>query len=92
MAFLDNTGIVASIITGLTNDVTGSLFLTYLMIIFLLVVFAIALRIPIEYTVIVVFPVMGVILAYNGDFLGITGAFAIYLAIIIAKNFFISRS
>lgn len=92
MNFINPDGILSAMFTGLTNDITGSLFLSYLLIIFFIMVFMGAFRIPIEYSVLIVFPLLGVVLAFNGDFIGVTGAFALYIAVIIAKNYFITRA
>lgn len=88
MVFFNETGIMGTVIIGLTNNVTGSLFLTLLLIVILLLVVAALFRISIEWTAILVMPVLIVLMSYEGLFLPVGGVFVIYLAVILGKNFF----
>ena len=89
-SFLNNTGVVGDVINGLSGDVTGSLFLTLLLVLLLLFGLAIAFRIPIEYTALFVTPLMLALMAGGGaEFLMFGTLLLIYLGIIFGKNFFI---
>lgn len=74
----------------MTTNVTGSMFLSTLLIsLFLLVIAAAFFRIPIEFTIIILLPIHLAFLACIGaDWLGITGTFLIYLGVLLGKNFF----
>lgn len=86
---IDLSGVTYSILAGLTNNVTGSMFLTTLLISLLLITIAMGCRIPIEISMIILLPLHIALLACLGtDWLAITGTIVIYLGILLAKNFF----
>lgn len=87
MVFL-SSGWIADLLNGLTANVTGSVFLTLLLITILIIFFAFAFRIPIEFTVILVFPLMIGFAAYYTTYMAVAGVAMIYLALLVAKNFF----
>lgn len=76
-------------IQSFTTDVTGSLFLTLLLIIFGMILVAALFRIPMEMTVILVLPTLIVFASFTNGFLSILGAALIYAGVIFAKNIFI---
>lgn len=90
MAFL-SAGFIADLINSITTNVTGSLFLTLLLLVFLIMGFALAFRIPVEFTVILIFPLLVGFAAYSSAFMPVTAVGIIYLAVLIAKNFFFWR-
>ena len=81
-------GVTYNVLAGLSISTTGSLFLTMLFIVFLLMIVAVAMRIPVEFTAIIVLPLALTLLACDGDWLAITGLLLIYLGILLGKNFF----
>lgn len=81
----NNTGMWGDVIGGLTN-ITGSLFLTLLVMLILLFVFCMMFRIPVEATAILVVPVCIVMMAFSGALIPVGGLLLIYLAILFAKN------
>lgn len=86
--FYNETGLLGQVIDGMTVNVTGSIFLTLLGLVILLVLFAVIFRIPIEFTAIFLMPLFFVLMAYrSADFYPIGGVFLIYLGILFAKNF-----
>ena len=85
--FLDQSGFIASIITDLTNNLTGSLFLTLMLIMVFFIVIALMFRFPIEISAIILAPLFLVFMASTGEFVAVGGVVLIYLGIIIAKNF-----
>ena len=67
---------------------TGSVFLTLLFIILLILIVFVILRLPIEFSAIFILPLLLVLMAYDAAFYPIGAVFLIYLAVILAKNFF----
>ena len=80
-----------AILNGFTNDISGSWFLTFLLVILVLMLIALALRIPLEFTAVIVMPLLLAMLSFSSDFTGVAGVFVIYLGILLAKNFFFGR-
>ena len=85
---LSSTGVLYSVIEGLTNSVTGTYFLSLLVIVLVLMAIVMALRLPVEVSAILVLPLFLALLACDGDWLSIGGVILIYLGIILGKNFF----
>ena len=70
-------------------NVTGSFFISTLMLSFALIAIGLGCRIPIEITIIILMPLHLALLAcVGGDFLAITGTMLIYLGILLGKNLF----
>lgn len=82
---LNEAGFVGQVILGM-NDITGSLFLTLFCILVILLVAALALRIPLEAISVLYLPLLITLTAYTSEFLALFGCFLIYAGIIIAKN------
>ena len=87
--FLNQTGIIGQAFNGLTNNVTGSVFLTGLLILIVLMVIAFMFRLPLELTVIFLIPIILVFMAFNTGWVAVGGLIFIYIAVILARNFFI---
>jgi len=88
--FINETGFIGQIVADTTANVTGSLFLTLLSIVVILILIAVMLRIPIEFTAIFIMPLLIVLMSspYGGSFTAIGGVFLIYIGLLMAKNFF----
>ena len=86
MAFMNDSGFMYALIDGLTTNVFGAPFLTFLFIMLILISSAIAFRMPIDYTVLFILPLGLAFMAYSGQFIPIGGALLIYTGLIIAKN------
>lgn len=86
MVFYNETGTFGIIISYMNSDVTGSLFLTLLFMVLAVLAICALFRIPIEFSAILVLPLLLVMMAYVGEFLAIGGVFLIYLGILFAKN------
>lgn len=80
---------IGIIIAQASTNVTGSQFLTLFGIILAIIILAMAFRIPLEYTVILVFPVLVVFAAFDAGFMTIFGVALIYMAVLFANNYFI---
>lgn len=87
--FFNQTDFIGLIIINFTNNVSGNLFLTLLCLMFAVIMFFLALRIPIEFTAILVLPLLIVFMAYGGgDWKPIAGVMLLYLGIIFGRFFF----
>ncbi|MCA1800045.1 MAG: hypothetical protein LC650_01980 [Actinobacteria bacterium] len=82
---INSTTVPGSVVLAMTNDVTGSLFLT-LTAIMLLVFFACALfRMPMEVSLIVMLPLIIHTMAVSDQFLAIGGFAAMYAGVLFGK-------
>jgi len=87
--FLNCTQIIGQVIQSATETTTGSLYLTFLFIILLLVVIGMIFRIEFEYITIVTLPLFLALMSYYQQFLALGSVIFIYLGILITKNFII---
>lgn len=83
-----NDSTAQAVIVGLSG-LTGNLFTSLLLIVFLLIVVCIVLRIQIEWIAIFLLPLLLTLWAYDASFIALGGTFLIYLGLVLAKNFFI---
>lgn len=92
MGLFNETDIIYTVVNGLTTNVTGSPFLTLLLITAGILLFAFAFRIPLEFTVILVFPLLvGFAVEGGAQFFTVLGVAMLYVSVLIAKNFFFWR-
>jgi len=84
----NTTGTIGVILQYATTEVTGSIFLTLLGIVIGLMVLCMLLRLPMEFTAILVLPLLLGCASYYSEFTAILGVFLIYLGVIVGKNFF----
>ena len=85
---INNTGELGVIFEYLTYNVTGSMFLSLLAFVIVLLGVALMFGIPLEWTALLVFPLLVVMVAIEGQLLPVLGVAIFYIAIIMAKNFF----
>lgn len=86
---IDLSGVTYSVLAGLTNNVTGSMFLSTLVISFILITILLGCHIPIEISMIILLPLHLAFLAcLGGEWLGFVGVILIYLGILLGKNMF----
>ena len=78
------------IIIGLIN-ITGSFFLSLLLIIILMITLALVLKIPIEFTAIFILPLLLTLTAYESQLISVLGAILIYLGVLLGKHFFFKK-
>jgi len=89
MGLFNETGLIYVVTNALTVNVTGDLFLTLLLIVLMFMLFAFAFRIPLEFTAILVFPLLiGFAVEGGAGFMPILGVGIFYLTVLLAKNFF----
>lgn len=86
---LNCTDTIGQVITGMTSNVTGSLFITFLIIILLFMAVAIMFGIRMEYTAIIIFPLILAFMIVSKDFMAFGAILLIYIAIIATANFFL---
>lgn len=89
MAFFDTTSIFGVILIELTNNVTGSLFLSLFFILSILIVICLGFRMPLELTIPLVLPFVLVGLTIVGGLLPTLGIIILYMAILFTKRFFL---
>ena len=81
----NSTGIFGQVIEGLTVDITGSLFMSLLMLTILLVAILLAFRVPLEFQAVLIAPLLFTLMAYSQEVLAIGGVLAIFMGIIFAR-------
>jgi len=87
--FINATETIGLILGIASNESTGSLFLSLLIFMIILFAFCLMFGIPIEYSAIIMLPLVLSCMAYYQEFYVIGGVIFIYLAIIITKNWII---
>jgi len=87
MSSLIEMGVTGSFLIGL-NSVTGSLFLSLLLIAFLFMILAVAFRMPLELSAIFILPFLIVCASVEGQMWAVLGVFLIYTGVIVGKNIF----
>jgi len=96
VSFMYNSSqIIGQTIDGATTNITGSIFLTVLALIILLLVIGVIFRIDYIWVITFIVPVVLVIIAFGND-VGIGSEFnvigilvGIFLAILLARNWFL---
>ena len=88
MVFINETGIMNTLLIEATNNLTGDIFITLLLLMIIIIAFFLMFRIPIEATAIFILPLLLTFMSYYSNFVAIGGLFLIYLAVLFAKNFF----
>lgn len=84
MVFIDSSMGLA-LIDGLIG-ITGSLFLSMLMLVAIFMVLALALRLPLEFTAIFILPILLVTASFTGNIIPVLGVGLIYLGFLLGKN------
>jgi hypothetical protein len=85
--FINTTETLGVILAQGTNYTTGSIFLSLLVFLFLLLAIALLFGIRLEYTAILVLPLLISYMAYYGEFIAVGSIFLIYLAMIFSHQF-----
>jgi hypothetical protein len=80
--------ILGGMIINYTNSVTGNMYLTLFSMMFMVFLFFIAMRIPVELTAILLIPIVMVFMSYyGGEWKGFAGILLIYVAILFGRFF-----
>lgn len=90
MVFINDSGVIGVIVKAGT-DLTGSLFLTVLLIFLALIVLSFMFKLPLDFLAPIVLPIFIVSMAYSTEFLAIGGLLLIYLAVVFSKMFWLNR-
>lgn len=69
------------------NQVTGSLFLTLIIITLVIMLIVLACGIPVEFSLVFLIPFHLAVLSYSGEWMSVAGSFLIFGGLIFAKNF-----
>jgi hypothetical protein len=89
--FYNSSEIIGASIDAATTNITGTQFLTLLVVMLFLVLLLAVLRVPLEYGVLLIMPVLIILAAFEGGFLALFGVVLIYMGILFAKYYFTSR-
>jgi len=87
--FINETGVIAGVLEIATNNVSGSLFLSLFIIFMVLFLICLALRIPLEFAILLMLPLVIVLAAYSSDWTPVLGLFLIMTAVFFARNWFV---
>ena len=85
--FLNTTETIGIVLGTATETTTGSVFITLLMVVVLLVTMCILFGIVLEWTALFILPLLLSYMAYYNEFIGIGAVILIYLSIVFTKNF-----
>lgn len=86
MAFINWTESVGIIMANATTTTTGSLFITLLVVLLFILAMALMFGIELEYTAILVLPLMLAYMSHYSDFVAPGFVILLYMAFIITKN------
>jgi len=83
---INSTGLIGTILIAGTESLTGSIFITLLLIYLFLMGIAMLLQIPLEFVLIVLLPITIGLMAFYSSFIGVGLLFVIFIVFIIAKS------
>lgn len=86
---INQTGIIGSLLTNVTINITGDVYLTFLLLFVGLLMFLLAFRIPLEVAIIVLSPILIMFSAFIGGFQLTLVLTLLFIGFILAKFFFI---
>lgn len=87
MSFINMSNFVGILIGKATEDITGSLFITLLLLVLVLIAFAMLFQIPLEWTTIFILPLLLGYMAYYKEYVIIGSVAFIYLALVFTQKF-----
>jgi len=91
MTYIQQGGLMEQFITHLGMNVTGEYFLPVLMIVLFIILVAIGSQIPMEWTAVLVLPVLITGMAYDSNWGTYLTVIIIYLAALVSKIWFLNR-
>jgi hypothetical protein len=89
MVFINSSQTLGIILAQGTATTTGSLFLSLFVLLAFFLAMALMFQIKLEYTAILILPLLLAYMAFYRDWIAVGTVILIYLAIIFTKNFFI---
>jgi len=82
----NETGIIGTAIIGLTNSITGDIYLTLFSLFFVIMMFFLALNLPIELSTILILPLMILFMAESSvDWKPVAGILVLYLSLVFGR-------
>lgn len=87
MDFINTSQIIGQVVQQGQNNVAGSLIVLLLIIILILITVAMMFGIPVEFTALIILPLLLSYMAYFKEFLQVGIVILIYLAFIVTKRF-----
>jgi hypothetical protein len=87
--FINNTGTLSGIVGVMTQNVTGSLFLSLFLIFIVLLFVTLALKVPMEYAILFMLPLLIVQAAYYSEWNALLGVSLIIIGVFFARNWFV---
>ena len=88
VALTNSSELTYALIRGLTDNFTGADFLSIAVIVFGLFLLTVLLRIPIEFSLIYIIPILLVVGVMYSQLLIMLGIVLVMVALIMAKNYF----
>lgn len=88
MVFINDTGLIYSFLEAFSNNVTGDFFLTLFFLFVFVLALTFAFRIPIEFGLLFLVPLVLALGVYNGTFAGILFAVLFFIGFVLTKFFF----
>lgn len=89
--FINSSSTSAVIVQGLYDNVGGSWFATIMLIVLFVMLIAIIMRVPLDFTAIIVLPLLVSCAIYVPDFKAVLGVFLIYVGALVGKNILFNR-
>jgi hypothetical protein len=90
MQLFEPSDTIGGLISAITYDITGSQFLTVLLLTVLVFLLFMAIAtpfgLPLEFSVILILPLHIALISYNTSLMAIGGVFLIFAGFLIAKN------
>lgn len=87
MVFINETDFIGNLVLNGTYYITGSELLTYFALIITMLVFFMAFKVPLDWAILFVLPLIIVVTAYNMALLPFTLTIIVILALIFAIKF-----
>jgi len=82
---INETSVIGSVIVAITNNVTGSEFITYFVILLLLYLVGMLFRIPIQVIPALQLPVLIILMSQMSEFMAIGGLTMMYLSFVLVS-------
>lgn len=88
----NSTGLMGIMIGKASTDIFGSLVITFLSVILILFLLMLVFRIPMEYSLIFILPLLIVLMAYDSTFRIIGGIIIFILAMFLTVIWFLNKT
>ena len=89
MVYLNETSTIGIMLGNATQTTTGSIFLTMLILVIIIMALFMMFGVQLEYSSVLILPLLLALAAHYSQFMSALGAFFIYIAVVIAKNWFL---